>query len=102
MHVLITARLLAASATEVLLECGGDGEAQCLDSGVPRNRQIRKDPQSEPDMAQGQSRPRKLLRLVTKQPTSVSNPGGPPTPDLQAPHFASQDSSDSADSNVQR
>ncbi|BDA45186.1 probable GATA transcription factor 9 at C-terminar half [Coccomyxa sp. Obi] len=94
-----------ASATEVLLECGGDGEAQCLDSGVPRNRQIRPDPQSEPGLAQGQCRPRKLPRLVTKQPQlppSAFNPGGPPTPDLQAPHFASQDSSDSADSNIQR
>ncbi len=94
--------LCAASATEVLLECGCEGEAQCLDSGVPRSRQVRPDPHSEPDLAHGRSRPRKLLRLVTKQQPLVSNPGGPPTPDLQAPHFASQDSSDSADSNVQR
>lgn len=96
----------AASATEVLLEHACEPDAQCLDSGVPRCRQIRLDGQGVISDGQGQNRTR--LRLVVKrqqrQATAAAGlpPGGPPTPELPAPLFASQDSSDSADSNTQR
>lgn len=81
--------MCAASATGVLLERVSDGDVQCLDSGVPRNCQVKLEDQNGPRLH--------LIVKLQQRPAA-----GPPTPQLQAPLFASQDSSNSADSNIHR
>ena len=88
----------AASATEVLLEHACDPDAQCLDSGIPRCCQVSLEPQPN---CHSRTRLRLMVKRQQQAPAEEgSPPDGPPTPELQAPAFASQESSDSA--NTQR
>ncbi|EIE20993.1 hypothetical protein COCSUDRAFT_48229 [Coccomyxa subellipsoidea C-169] len=87
-----------ASATEVLLERACDPDAQCLDSGIPRCCQVSIEPQPN---CHSRTRLRLMVKRQQQAPAEEgSPPDGPPTPELQAPAFASQESSDSA--NTQR